>query len=317
MRTSPCGSPASSRPRSFGAAVVVEAFVGLGQQPPAAVERIVFAASMAERLVLHPAAALIELVVRELHDMERVGDLDGVGQHRVEHRPIRARQIQRRPRDVRPPRRRCVRRATGTAPTLLRPGTTSSSCPARDVDDRRRPPLTVPRPDPHEQRLVQPERGRLTDPVRIVIDERGAVGDHRVVDRVPVTARARPATSFTVRPCRPTWTVTHRPARSVIANRGAAIAAHPRRPRPDRARRVRARTSDACATPAGPDDRTPADRPARPRPVLDHHRARRSRAHDGRALARLDMHPQRHRRPVDRRRARSPRADQPAARTCA
>ena len=31
--------------------------------------------------------------------MKRIGDLDGVGQHRVEHRPIRGRQIQRRPPD--------------------------------------------------------------------------------------------------------------------------------------------------------------------------------------------------------------------------
>ena len=38
--------------------------------------------------------------VGEFHDMERVGDLDGVRQHRVEHAVMRTRQIQRRPPDL-------------------------------------------------------------------------------------------------------------------------------------------------------------------------------------------------------------------------
>jgi hypothetical protein len=44
---------------------------------------------MAERLVLHPPSTLVERLVGELDDVERVGDLHGVGEHRVEHRPIR------------------------------------------------------------------------------------------------------------------------------------------------------------------------------------------------------------------------------------
>jgi hypothetical protein len=52
-----------------------------------------------------------------------------------------------------------------------------------------------------------------------------SVGDHRVVDRV-IVCQSQPssdATSLTVRPCRPTCSVAHRPARSVITNRDAAI----------------------------------------------------------------------------------------------
>jgi hypothetical protein len=56
-----------------------------------------------ERFVLHASAALIELLVRELYQVERIGDLDRVGKHRVEHRPIRSRQIQRRVFDSREP----------------------------------------------------------------------------------------------------------------------------------------------------------------------------------------------------------------------
>jgi hypothetical protein len=84
--------------------VVVEAFVGFGQQPSAPIQRVVFAVPMPDRFVLDAAAALIELVVREFHDMERVCDLDRVGHHRVEHHPIRARPIERRPFNLGEPR---------------------------------------------------------------------------------------------------------------------------------------------------------------------------------------------------------------------
>ena len=48
--------------------------------------------------------------------MERVGDLDGVGEHRVEHRLVGRRQIQRRPARSRPATARVGRRARRTAP---------------------------------------------------------------------------------------------------------------------------------------------------------------------------------------------------------
>ena len=53
------------------AAVLVEAFIGLGQEPPTAIQRIIFAATMTTRLVLHASAALVELLVRELDHMEQ------------------------------------------------------------------------------------------------------------------------------------------------------------------------------------------------------------------------------------------------------
>jgi hypothetical protein len=69
------------------AAMVVEPFVGTGQQPAAPVERIVLAAAMTHGLV-DAATDLVELGVGQPQEMKRVGDLDGVGQHRVEHGPI-------------------------------------------------------------------------------------------------------------------------------------------------------------------------------------------------------------------------------------
>jgi hypothetical protein len=44
---------------------------------------------MPARLVLHATPALIEGPVGELRDVERVRNLGGVRQHRVEHDPIR------------------------------------------------------------------------------------------------------------------------------------------------------------------------------------------------------------------------------------
>ena len=65
-----------------GAAMAVEAFVGLGQQPPAAVQRICFVAPVADRLVLDPPAALVQFGVGQLVHVERViwrGEDYGVG----------------------------------------------------------------------------------------------------------------------------------------------------------------------------------------------------------------------------------------------
>ena len=58
-------------------------------------ERVVAAAAVTERLVLDSAATLVQLRVRQFVHMERVGDLNGVGQHPIEHRPVRAGQIER------------------------------------------------------------------------------------------------------------------------------------------------------------------------------------------------------------------------------
>lgn len=81
--------------------------------------------------------------------------------------------------------------------------------PGAHIDDGWRPGLTVPRTQPDEQCLVQPERGRGTDPVRVVIDERGPVRDHRVVDRVPITLEF--AHDFVHRAAMPTDLFGHPP----------------------------------------------------------------------------------------------------------
>ena len=87
----------------FRVSGVVEAFGGDGHQFAASVERIGLATAVTERVVLDPTADFVEHEVGELHHMKRIRDLGGVGQHRVEDRPIRARQIQCRPPDCSTP----------------------------------------------------------------------------------------------------------------------------------------------------------------------------------------------------------------------
>src|ERR1700722_12994066 len=96
---------------------------------------------MTERLVLYPPTALVETLVGQAYQVERVGDLDGVGQHGVEHGPIRPRQIQRGPYNPAPP----------AGSPAGQPGARPSNSPAfddieepaaSDVDDRGRPVLT-------------------------------------------------------------------------------------------------------------------------------------------------------------------------------
>jgi hypothetical protein len=101
--------------------------------------------------------------------------------------PVGAGQIQRRPPDVPEP----GVASFGEPPARLHGAATRNNVEERaslDVDDRGRPRLATPPPQPAEQGLVQAERDRLADPVR-VFDERDAVGEHGVVDRVPVTAQ--------------------------------------------------------------------------------------------------------------------------------
>ena len=93
MRTSNVGVAGVEQAQQPGPSLVVEAFVGPGQQTPGPIQRVDLAAPMAQSVVLHPASDFVETLVGQPHQMERVGDLDGVGQHRVEHGPIRPAQV--------------------------------------------------------------------------------------------------------------------------------------------------------------------------------------------------------------------------------
>lgn len=136
--------------------------------------------------------------------MERVRDLGGVGQRVVEPLAIRARQIHRRPHDavtpclvtVLEPGRRCLRRsALDHIEELRRLG---------HVDDRGHPRPTLPGPGPHEQHLVEAERGDLADASR-VIDQRRAVAITASIT-VCQSQTTSPATADTARPW-PTWLI--------------------------------------------------------------------------------------------------------------
>lgn len=304
-RTSPCGSPGASRPRVSS---------GRGRRDVRRLWSRVAETGRADRLCapdaqtirLHAAAALIGLRVRELHDMGRVRDLDGVGHHCVEHQPIG------------PDRSnvahlilashlssRVSSHRHGSA--ALRPGTNVQQLPGANVkrstssrpdDDVGRPGRTASHPTPTPWG---------TDPFGVVIDERSAVGDHGVVDHVPITTELtgdlvhRAAVRADLFDHPPPGPVGHHQP-------GRRDRRHVVSPRARRARPVWTRLP-----PLPPPCRSPAARQVNElhtRTVLYHHRTGAARTRRPR-VARLDMHHDQ--RVMFRRRhpARSHRADLP------
>ena len=146
---------------------------------------------MAKRVVLDPSAALVEFLVGEFYQVERVGNLPGRRKGVIEGLAIWAGQVEHSPTDLLAPGL-----GAGGDP-LGGPGRGSSGdhveqlgWPAwADIDDRGHELLAVSFPAPHEQRLVQAQRLHdLCDAVRVV-DQSGPERDHGVVNGVPVTAQ--------------------------------------------------------------------------------------------------------------------------------
>ena len=197
-------------------------------------------------------------------------------------------------------------------PSALRPGTTSRSCPPAtstiEVDQCWR----SERPQTHEQGLIQaPSAVTGADPARVV-DQRSAVGDHGVVDGVPVASQLhrrsrspngrsdRPVRSPTARPGRSSPTGPQRyedPPTSTVVIGTVAIRARPAQLAP--------------AQPGRSTERRQIDQLDR-LSILDLWAT--SAPQTDRALpGLLDMHRQRGRRDAARLPARSLRAIQPAA----
>ena len=138
---------------------------------------------MTERLVLHPAADLVDAAVGDPHDMERVGDPAGVIEVRGQAGPERLGQIGGHHLDPGQPRRVGV---GGPSPQVS--GSVAFDHVDHDV------PLEIDQPGRvdrgvvpvggQERRLVDPELADRTDPVGVV-DQRGAVLDDGVHDRPP------------------------------------------------------------------------------------------------------------------------------------
>jgi len=145
--------------------------------------------------------------------------------------------------------------------------------------------------EPHEQRLIEAERARLTDTVGIVVDECFAIRDHRVVDRVP---RALELARELVHAAAVFTDLTSHPTAGSVGHRGAG-----RRdpslftgPRSDRTRVIRAfPTMLAPHQPDRPTERSEINQ-LDLRPILDQRRFGALRARRSRST-RFDHDPQR------------------------
>ena len=70
-------------------ATFAETFMSGDQQPSHTPQRVLFAATVAQGVVLDPAAHLVDAVVAHADHMERISDLTSVWQRHIEGSPIR------------------------------------------------------------------------------------------------------------------------------------------------------------------------------------------------------------------------------------
>ena len=70
-------------------AAVADTFVGGGEEAAYPIEGVTLASSVAQSLVGDSASYLVETLVREADDVERVSYLPGVGQYLLVGHPIR------------------------------------------------------------------------------------------------------------------------------------------------------------------------------------------------------------------------------------
>lgn len=150
--------------------------------------------------LLDPSPGLVELRVCEFHDVKRIRDERGGGQHRFEHRPIWTGEVDRRVRDLVPPgpalsvqpRLRFFARATRDDIEELA---------SADVDELRGELGSAEPARPDKEHLVEAERRAGVLAVEVAVDERLAIGDNGIVHGVPVTAEV--ACDLGLRPCEP------------------------------------------------------------------------------------------------------------------
>jgi hypothetical protein len=182
----PVGIAGPQEPGQLLVALGVEPLLRLGQQAPAPIEGIGLAAPMPEGLVLYPPAALVELGVGELRDMEGIGHQGGLGHHELEHPLVGAGEVEG-----------AVLDAVPKGSTLLgQPGHRTCTAATRDdvqelastdVDDLGGEVLSVERAEADHEHFVEAEGGDRTEPVPVRLQEGFAVGDDGVVHGVPVT----------------------------------------------------------------------------------------------------------------------------------
>ena len=142
---------------------------------------------MAERLVLHPPTHLVQAPVPDAHDVERIGDADGVVQLGRQPGPEGLRQVGGHHLDASDPLRIGV---LGPSPQV------SGRIALDHVDEDLGPKIDqtggvdggVGSVGPQEGGLVHPELGHGTD-ARRVVHQRRAVLDHGVHHRPPAHAQ--------------------------------------------------------------------------------------------------------------------------------
>ena len=99
----PMGVSCLEEAGQFLLAAGVESFAGQGEEFAYPVQVVAFPSAVSEGFFLHAAAHPVQAQVGQPDDVERVGDLNGLGQRLVIGRPVSSGQIQGGPSYVLPP----------------------------------------------------------------------------------------------------------------------------------------------------------------------------------------------------------------------
>ena len=171
-----------------GVATFAEAFVGGDQQTSRPIQGIVPAAAAAEGVVLGAPAHLVDAVVGQADDVERVGDLAGPRQRCFEGAPVGAGEVQHAPVDAPAPHLGLREEPRGGTLGVATRDNVEQLTPVH-VDDRGAPVAPTPPAVAPEQGLIETQGLHRAHTAAVGGQQCLTPDQHRPVRRVPVTTQ--------------------------------------------------------------------------------------------------------------------------------
>ena len=165
-----------------------DALGGSQQQPAYPVQRVVLGAPPAGGLVLHASAHVVDGAVGEPHDVERVGDLAGLGQRIGERLAVGTRQVHHRPPHPGSPSRRASLDPSGGAVGAATSDYVEQLA-SSGVHDSGAPLLFAVRAAAEHQNLVEPQRGDAASACSVGVEQSAAPAMHRRHGGMPIASQ--------------------------------------------------------------------------------------------------------------------------------
>ena len=162
--------------------------MGGDQQTSRPIQGIVPAAAAAEGVVLGAPAHLVDAVVGQADDVERVGDLAGPRERCFEGAPVGAGEVQHAPVDAPAPHLGLREEPRGGAFGVATRDNVEQLAPLH-IDDRGAPVAGAPPAVTPEQRLIEAQSLHRSHPLAVGGQQRLTPDQHRPVGGVPVATQ--------------------------------------------------------------------------------------------------------------------------------